>query len=101
MNAAGDPVGQATTPVRTGEPDMVGWSAARRQACLAGAIALLAAFVMLGLAVADPSPSRHVRGLLVTIDVVLLAGAATAWLRVVLALGGTRREPTREDTPRD
>lgn len=64
----------------------------RTMAGLVGGCALLAALATLGLALADPSPSRHVRGLLVTIDLVLLAGAATAWLRVVLAVGEGRVE---------
>ncbi|WP_243407928.1 hypothetical protein [Frankia canadensis] len=51
----------------------------------AGALAL--ACVLLGLALADPAPSRHLRGLLVTVDLVLLGGVGTAWLRVVLTVG--------------
>jgi len=50
-----------------------------------GALAL--ACVLLGLAVADPAPSRHLRGLLIMVDLVLVAGVGTAWLRVVLTVG--------------
>ncbi|WP_261574517.1 hypothetical protein [Frankia gtarii] len=59
----------------------------RSVARLLGAIAGLAAFAVLGLALADPTPSRHLRGLLITVDLVCLAGVGTAWLRVVLAVG--------------
>jgi hypothetical protein len=56
--------------------------------------ALLAALTTIGLAFADPVPSRHVHGLLVTADLVCLVGVGTAWLRVVLAVG-TARAPER------
>ncbi len=59
----------------------------RSVARLLGGIAGLAALAVLGLALADPTPSRHLRGLLITVDLVCLAGAGTAWLRVVLAVG--------------
>ncbi|MCK9893276.1 hypothetical protein [Frankia sp. AgB32] len=52
--------------------------------------ALLAVLTTIVLAVADPAPSRHVRGLLVTADLVCLAGVGTAWLRVVLSVGAPR-----------
>jgi hypothetical protein len=44
---------------------------------------------VLGLAIADPGPSRHLRGLLVSVDLVCLAAVATAWLRVVLVVGAS------------
>ncbi|WP_083867064.1 hypothetical protein [Frankia alni] len=59
----------------------------RSLAHLAAGIAGLAALAVLGLAIADPTPSRHLRGLLVSVDLVCLAGVATAWLRVVLVVG--------------
>ncbi|EIV95101.1 hypothetical protein FraQA3DRAFT_4904 [Frankia sp. QA3] len=59
----------------------------RTVARLVGGLAGLAALAVLGLAFADPTPSRHLRGLLITVDLVCLAGVATAWLRVVLAVG--------------
>ncbi len=52
--------------------------------------ALLAVLTTIVLAIADPAPSRQVRGLLVTADLVCLAGVGTAWLRVVLAVGAPR-----------
>ncbi len=59
----------------------------RSLARLAAGLAGLAALAVLGLAIADPAPSRHLRGLLVSVDLVCLAGVVIAWLRVVLAVG--------------
>ncbi len=59
----------------------------RSYARLAAGLAGLAALAVLGLAIADPAPSRHLRGLLVSVDLVCLAGVAAAWLRVVLVVG--------------
>ncbi|CAO5193332.1 hypothetical protein FAIPA1_90116 [Frankia sp. AiPs1] len=78
MNDAGQGAGHATP---------TGGTPARAIAGVLVSAALLVALAALGLALADPSPSRHVRGLLITVDLVLLVGVVTAWLRVVRALG--------------
>ncbi|OFB44091.1 hypothetical protein Manayef4_01555 [Frankia sp. CgMI4] len=53
-------------------------------------VAVAAALAVLVFALADPSPSRHMRGLLITVNLVCLAGVFTAWLRVALVVGAAR-----------
>ncbi|MCM3923713.1 hypothetical protein ND748_18830 [Frankia sp. AiPs1] len=71
-------------------PDGAAGAGPRSLARLAAGLAGLAALAVLGLAIADPGPSRHLRGLLISVDLVCLAAVATAWLRVVLAVGAPR-----------
>lgn len=59
----------------------------RRVARMVALIAVTAAVAMFVLALVDPSPSRHLRGLLITVNLTCLVGVAGGWLRVVRAVG--------------
>ncbi len=50
-------------------------------------------------AVADPTPGRQARGLLITLAVVAVLGVGTAWVRVASAFAG--RPPVHGGTPVD
>jgi len=54
-------------------------------------IAGLAALAFLVLAAVAPDPSRHVRGLLVVVNLVCVLGVAAAWIRAVRLVGAPAR----------
>jgi hypothetical protein len=107
MSTGGDPAGRPTgdAEARPGATDERGRLRAGQQAGnalaypLAGGAAA-AVLCVIVLAAVNPSPGRHVRGLLVLLAVVGVLAVAWGWARTVWNGPEADREPAGPDHPR-